>query len=78
MIDIKQKSQKPSWGNFGISGFLDFVKGRDDYGHPIVLNYKGDDTFKTLPGGILSILMKLLLVLYGLLRINAMHRKIDW
>ena len=57
---------------------LGFVRGKDEYGHPIVLNYKGDDTFKTLPGGILSILMQFLLIFYGLLRLNAMIEKVDW
>ena len=60
------------------SGALDYVRGKDDYGHPIVLNYKGDDTFKTLPGGMLSIAMYYVLIFYGLLRINAMVEKVDW
>ena len=61
-----------------VSAPLAYVRGKDEYGHPIELNYKGEHTFKTLPGGILSILLKFLLVFYGLLSVNSMVQKVNW
>ena len=44
------------------------IKERDIYGQPISLNYKGDDTFKTVPGGLLSILLLFLIMAYTFLK----------
>lgn len=35
--------------------FIRLLRGLDDYGHPIRLSYKGEETFQTLGGSILSI-----------------------
>ena len=34
--------------------FYNTILDRDGYGQPIFLNYKGSDTFKTIPGAIFT------------------------
>jgi hypothetical protein len=36
----------------------------DNYGEPVKLNYKGKETYQTLPGGILSMLVLLLMAIF--------------
>ena len=48
------------------------------YGQPIQLRYMGDDTFKTLPGGILSILINFALISYSVLKFTDMIQRADW
>ena len=48
------------------------------YGQPIQLRYMGDDTFKTLPGGILSILINFALICYSVLKFTDMLQRADW
>ena len=57
---------------------FDYVKDQDIFGQPIPLNYDGDDTFKTLPGGILSVVLLFFIVAYTSLKFNAMIRHEDW
>ena len=57
---------------------LGCVRGQDQYGQGIVLNYQDDDTFKTVPGGILSVIFKILFYSYVILKWNAMSYKKDW
>ena len=41
------------------------IKERDEYGHKVVLNFNQDgDTFKTAPGGFISILINLTVIAY--------------
>ena len=44
--------------------FVNCVKSRDRFGVPIMLNYKGQMTFNTFPGGLISITMMSILTLY--------------
>ncbi len=44
--------------------FVNCVKRRDRFGEPILLNYKGQNTFNTFPGGLISITMMTILTLY--------------
>lgn len=44
------------------------ITSRDVYGKPIVLNYNGEDSFKTCPGGMLSIFVLLVMVIYTSLK----------
>jgi|LakMenE01Jun11ns_1017448.scaffolds.fasta_scaffold7927904_1 hypothetical protein len=44
--------------------FLNFIKKRDHYGAPITLTFDGEDTFKTLRGGVLTILVNIYLLVY--------------
>ena len=54
------------------------IRGRDIYGVPITLNYKGDDTFKTVPGGILSICLLFSVMAYAFLKGKYMVDKEEW
>ena len=54
------------------------IKEKDVYGQPISLNFKGSETFNTLPGGILSIFMSVLLVAYFVLRLKQMVQRDNW
>ena len=58
--------QKPKWlNNWG--GFLNNkIKGFDSYGVPVSLNFRGEDTFKTTIGGIVSIFAFILISLYSI------------
>lgn len=55
-----------------------FVKGRDLYGAPVSLNYKGDDTFKTCPGGMLSLLLLFLVGAYAFIKGKYMLDMEEW
>ena len=57
---------------------VDTVKSRDIYGRPITLNYQGDDTYKTFPGGILSLGLLLFLAAYSFLKGKYMVDKEEW
>ena len=54
------------------------LKGLDIYGQPVNLNYKGEDTFKTTPGGCLSIVYFLWLLAYFFMKLKYMLSKVDW
>ena len=56
----------------------DNVRSQDIYGQPIQLNYEGDDTFKTIPGGILSIIILFLMLCYTILKAKSMVGYEDW
>lgn len=40
-----------------------FVRGLDDFGHPIQVNYKGEETFQSLLGSVLTIVVQVLTVI---------------
>ena len=44
-----------------------FVKSYDLYGQPISLHYQGEDTFKTTPGGCISLSLLIIVLFYGIL-----------
>ena len=56
----------------------DSIRDRDIYGQAISLNYKGNDTFKTVPGGLLSILLLILILAYTFLKGKYMVDKEEW
>ena len=56
----------------------DYVRNQDIYGQPIQLNYEGEDTYKTIPGGILSIIILFLMLCYTMLKGKAMVGYEDW
>lgn len=59
-------------------GVADSIKDRDIYGQPIALNYKGDDTYKTVPGGLLSMVLLFLILAYAFLKGKFMVDKEEW
>tara|TARA_B110000285_G_C14964080_1_gene533140 strand:+ start:233 stop:556 length:324 start_codon:yes stop_codon:yes gene_type:complete len=58
--------------------FYNSIKSQDMYGQPISLNYEGEDSFKTLPGGILSLTLTILIVFYGILKFKFMLNIETW
>ena len=60
------------------SGALDYIRSHDEYGQPISLNYQGSESYQTLPGGVISILVLIIMVSYTALRLDAMLQKKDW
>lgn len=58
--------------------FLSAVRDQDIFGQPIPLTYDGSDTFKTFPGGVLSILVFLCMLFYFVLKLKYMINKEEW
>ena len=58
--------------------FLDYFRSHDDNGHPINLHFQGSDTFQTIPGGLLSLSLKVILISYGLIQFYAMFHRQNW
>ena len=46
-------------------GFIKFIKSFDKFGAALSLNYNGEDSYQTIPGGVLSLIFRVL-VLYSL------------
>jgi hypothetical protein len=44
--------------------FFDFIKKRDDYGHPVGMTFKGEGTYQTFRGGLISLAVNCYLVYY--------------
>ena len=42
------------------------------------MNFDGDDTFKTFPGGVLTLILLFFILAYTSLKLNAMIRHEDW
>ncbi len=58
--------------------FINCVKSRDRFGEPIMLNYKGQKTFNTFPGGLISISMMSILTFYFCLKFAQMLLREEW
>ena len=84
MVKIKKRPEEPSKRRTRSSlssmtlGALNYIRSYDEYGQPISLNYQGSESFQTLPGGIISIIVLLIMVSYTALRLDAMLQKKDW
>ena len=54
------------------------VKDSDMFGHSVVLNFnRQGDTFKTIAGGLFSVIIKIVLIWYAGFRFNRMITKSD-
>ena len=42
------------------SSIVRLVRGRDSFGHPVSVNFKGEEVLQTLPGGIATLMVELL------------------
>ena len=56
----------------------DGIVDHDQFGQPIPINFQGEDTFKTLPGGFLSIFLTVMLLSYFLLKAKYMMTYREW
>eukprot|EP00347_Sterkiella_histriomuscorum_P003157 403365373 len=52
-----------------------FVKGTDQFGHPIRLTYKNNDTYKTLPGGIVTLILRIAILVYFITEVVNVFQK---
>lgn len=55
----------------------DYFKTIDVYGEKISLTYKGEESFKTYPGAITSLLILSLVLLYGVFRSYLLIYRVD-
>ena len=62
MIKAKSKPVPQRAGLF--SSLYDSLKSHDEFGQGIAINYQGNETFQTLPGALLSLVSKVMLVIY--------------
>lgn len=53
-------------------GFLSFLLARDNLGHPVTLNYKGNDNHPSCCGAILTISIKIMVLFYCLQEASEM------
>ena len=53
------------------------AKSFDIFGQPITLNVDGDETVTTFPGLVLTILVTMLLVAYGIKQVTVLVNKLD-
>ena len=54
------------------------VRGQDQFGSNISLNFKGEDQLKTLPGGFISLFVSLCLISYLFLKLKLMVNAEEW
>ena len=47
-----------------VIGAYKYVKSYDDYGQPVTFNYKGDETFQTMPGALITLTVKVCLLMF--------------
>ena len=68
-----REKESESCMNGGILGNLyDLVRRRDLFGRPVSLNYKGDESFKTIPGALLTLFVIFLMIMYACDRVNIL------
>ena len=58
----------------GLTSFSEFLKGQDVFGHPVTINYRGEDAYNTAWGAFLTIVQKvffLVIAVMGVLDLLA-------
>ena len=77
---MSEQSQPPKKRRFGIwqllersgSSINESITGQDAFGTGVALNFRGEETFNTFPGGILSIVMLFASVCYTVMKFKEM------
>ena len=54
------------------------IRNADSYGAPINLTYQGEDTYKTVPGGAITIMFQIVFVFYCLIQGYEMVVSQNW
>ena len=57
------------------SCFIAFLKNRDNFGTPVQLNFKGKVTHTTWPGAIITILTRLVVLSYVVVKLDILVNK---
>ena len=60
------------------TGVEDYVSSKDDFGTGVALNFRGEDTYNTFPGGLLSMVMMAAAYCYAIMKFKAMVNIEDW
>ena len=61
-----------------VDGFTSFLSNRDYFGEPVGLNFKGDESYKTCLGGLISLCCTICILAYTGLQLKYMVRKEEW
>ena len=56
---------------------LSFLKSQDSFGEPVTMNYKGESSYKTLVGAIMSIAIKTFVLAFAVQQIDKVVRYDD-
>ena len=56
----------------------EYVASKDDFGTGVALNFRGEETYNTFPGGLLSMIMMAAAYAYTIMKFKAMVNIEDW
>ena len=72
----KEKPKARMINPFGATA--DYIRGKDAFGTGVSLNFKGEDTFNTIPGGLMSVIMMLFVYSYCIMKFKEMILVETW
>jgi hypothetical protein len=80
---VELVGRKHSWSlqafiKKGAGKLITAVRNQDRFGQSVALNFEGNETYRTVPGGILSMLFLLIMFGYSVMRAESMINKRDW
>ena len=55
-----------------------YIRSWDEYGQPLALNFEGEETYKTIPGGIVSLMFLLLMASFAFVKAKSMYNVEEW
>ena len=70
--NFRVQSQVPRKSIFNIDKVKQTILSQDMFGHPIMMNYNSETTFKTLPGGIISLFLNAFIVWFSITQVLLM------
>ena len=77
--DSSKEQQKPKARIMNPLGLVaDYIRGKDQFGTGVNLNINGDDTYNTIPGGLLSTIMMLFVYAYTIMKFKEMILVETW
>ena len=67
-VDLKEKTSLMNSAKKFSSRFFGFFRSFDNFGQPVGLNFGGEDTFKSLPGGLLTLILYMVMGAYSVMQ----------
>jgi hypothetical protein len=64
-VDIKERTTLMSSVKKYSSRFIGYFRSFDNFGQPVSLNFDGEDTFKSLPGGLFTLILYMVMGAYS-------------
>ena len=61
-----------------LTSVSNYIKSKDRYGHSCGFNFEGKPSFKTLPGGIISLFFMFAVYSYALIKTKIMYNRESW